>query len=146
MVEVLEINEVIGSILINANFCERVNVLRSDSGTGKSFLFDLLLAGALIQNCSFYNLKFGLIDYNTILNGSLIKEHIIEVCKNKDVILMDDADLYLSRSLIRELLIEFPNLMFIISIKFLHSILGIESFAFYTLEHTPHKLMVKKYA
>ncbi len=57
MINVLEINEVIGSILINANFCERVNVLKDNSGTRKSFLFDLLRAGALVQNCSLYNFK-----------------------------------------------------------------------------------------
>lgn len=145
MIKILEINEVIGSILINASFCERVNVLKDNSGTGKSFLFDLLRAGARMQNCSLYNLKFGLIDYNTILNTSSTVNNIIEVCKDKDVILMDNADLYLTRNLMQELLIKFPNLMFIISIKFLHSILNIESIAFYTIEHIPHKLSVRRY-
>lgn len=61
-------------------------------------------------------LKFGLIDYNTILNTSSAVNNIIEICKDKNVILMDNADLYLTRNLMQELLIKFPNLMFIISI------------------------------
>ncbi len=89
-------------------------------------------------------LKFGLIDYNTILNTSSAVNNIIEICKDKNVILMDNADLYLTRNLMQELLIKFPNLMFIISIKFLHSILNIESVAYYAVEHTAHKLSVRR--
>lgn len=78
-------------VQVTANFINRLNMLSGYSGTGKTFLMqaiELFCVNSSIE-CVYCNFRFK--DYT--------QEQIEEVCKNAQVVLLDNADLYLTNEL-----------------------------------------------
>ena len=83
-------------IKIHAKFDEGINVIYGYSGTGKTFMFEKI-------NNYYANSKdfrVALVDYNY---SNKSEELIVEFCKNTDLVLLDNADLYLTESLVNKL-------------------------------------------
>ena len=75
-----------------AEFTGKVNILSSPSGTGKTFLLHAIESFCLNQNIeySFYNCRYCILDEESIKN----------LCKDSHVVLLDNADLYLTNELL----------------------------------------------
>ncbi|MBE5869898.1 MAG: hypothetical protein E7294_01360 [Lachnospiraceae bacterium] len=83
-------------IKIDADFFEGVNVIFGYSGTGKTFLFDRIndyYANSKELNVTLINYQF----------CDKKEDLIVEFCEKSDLILLDNADLYLTESLIDKL-------------------------------------------
>lgn len=97
---------------IDISFDTTVSALVDNSGTGKTFLFTLLSA---------YNEKRGV---KTFFCNSLLadkpKDILLELCKSSDLILLDNADLYLDNDFLEE--VKSLGKQTIISIKNIHSL------------------------
>lgn len=96
MSDSLIINEKIGNVFVNVNFIDKICNLTSNSGDGKSYLFNLLYMFYLDTDT-----KVVLINYTRIRDS---EESIFSSCKDADVVLLDNADLYLTDSLVDKLL------------------------------------------
>lgn len=102
------------NILVNVEFHDKINLLYDDSGTGKSYMFTLIKTFCDIngKSCIFIN-------YNNSPNFSDNKSQIAEwcsMCKHYDIILLDNADIYLTPDILEELS-ENYNGIILISIK-----------------------------
>lgn len=74
------------------NFADRINVIKGASGTGKTFLFSMISAYFTSNKIS-----YAFIDYKFLASGD--EELIFSHCVNKELILLDNADLYLTSEL-----------------------------------------------
>lgn len=92
----IEINEQYNGITINASFNSKLNILVGDSGTGKT-----LLLSAIDLYCLNNNISCRLCNYN---DANLSPEQIKAICAGADILLLDNADLYMNNSLLKELL------------------------------------------
>ena len=106
----LKINEEINGILVDANFSKGLNCIDLGmSGTGKSFLLSLIKAYCLKNSIYFKSF-----DYNSSTDD------IISVLKgseeNISVIMLDNADLYMTKELV-SVLCNYSNAVVIVSIK-----------------------------
>lgn len=92
----LNIKKVINGVSFDINFTDRINVIKGASGTGKTFLFNILMS-----YCVNNKISYAYIDYNFLASGdeSLIFSH----CLNKDLIMLDNADLYLTFELFNKI-------------------------------------------
>lgn len=87
----------IGDITSRFHLDNEVYILTSDSGSGKSLFINLLYTGLKRQNVSVFSANYSVLDYgdaeSLILNGA----------RRCSVVLLDNADLYMSKSLCRSL-------------------------------------------
>lgn len=83
-------------IRVDAKFNDGINVIYCYSGTGKTFLFTKLNDYYANNNMH----RVSLINYN-FYNKSV--DAVIDFCKGSDLILLDNADLYISHDLINRL-------------------------------------------
>ncbi len=91
----LEVKADIGGVECNVLFKRKVNILKGDSGTGKSWLFSLLQSYFVANGISYY-----FVNYLTKSEP----EVIITQAKKVQYLLLDNADLYLNSDTIGELL------------------------------------------
>ena len=98
---------------INIKLNKNITILKDYSGTGKTFLFKILMSYFQENNISF--VKF---DYTSL---NLTVDDIKQQIMNKDFILMDCADLYMTRELWG--IIKSSESYFIISLKGLDNII-----------------------
>lgn len=91
----LEVKTDIGGVECNVLFQRKVNILKGDSGTGKSWLFRLLQSYFVANGISYY-----FVNYLTRSEP----ETIIAQAKKVQYLLLDNADLYLNSDTIGELL------------------------------------------
>lgn len=97
----LHICENYGSIFVDVNFRNRVNILSGFSGTGKTFLFSVL--GVY---CFKNNLRYSKFDSSNFINVSgseVLRGRLYEFAQT-DIICLDNADLYLDSALLNELI------------------------------------------
>lgn len=131
------INDCIGGILINANFKDKVCILKGGSGDGKTLLFSKLqfyyddkgIPVALLNSSSFSNSEI-----LSIRQGTCDIDHIylktLNASSGAKVILLDNADLYLTTDILNEMK-TFGELI-VISIKdFLKLQLDVNACGFY---------------
>lgn len=92
VIKLLKFKKKSNGVDFDVNFMDEINIFTDASGTGKTFLFKVLCS-----YCRDNDMKYAYIDYNMIDTGDegLILSH----CKNKDVIILDNADLYLTPEL-----------------------------------------------
>lgn len=131
----LRINEEINGILVDANFSKGLNCIDLGmSGTGKSFLLSLIKAYCLKNSIYFKSF-----DYNSSTND------IISVLKgseeNISVIMLDNADLYMTKELV-SVLRNYSNAVVIVSIK-KRLMLG-SSYKLIKLVYTSNSLICKE--
>lgn len=91
----LDIKLFYNSANIDVTFINRLNILSGNSGTGKTFLYR-----ALEHFCLINNIKYKYLDFRSAEDT---QEQIINICSDKDVLLLDNADLYLTESILKEL-------------------------------------------
>lgn len=92
----LSVNEQYNGIFIQVNIDSRLNILVGNSGTGKT-----LLLSALDLYCLNNNISCRLCNYN---DASLNEDQLINICSYADVLLLDNADLYLTNDILMHLL------------------------------------------
>lgn len=91
----MNIDTVFNGININVKFNKGITYLRGYSGTGKT-----LLLSAVELYCRNQDIRCYLFDYHV---QDLSKEQICVMCSGMQVLLLDNADLYLTPDLLREL-------------------------------------------
>lgn len=121
-------------ISVQAHFNKQINFLIHNSGTGKT-----LLMQAIILYCKRNSISFKHIDYN---NADITASELVNLCKNSDVILLDNADFYLTYDILKELSNTAKHI--IISMKNLYSINMIESDEFF-VDYNNLNLSIKRF-
>lgn len=91
----MKINMKFNSIDIEGEFTGQINLLAGYSGTGKT-----LLMKAMQLYCLDNNISYRYIDYK---NKDDTTEQIYNYCKNVKIVMLDNADLYISDELLDEL-------------------------------------------
>jgi ABC-type polar amino acid transport system ATPase subunit len=79
-------------VSVNVKLKDKLCCFIDDSGTGKSFLFTIIY-----EYCKENGIPIALLNYTATDFGD---EAIINSCKNKSVVIFDNADLYLSNNII----------------------------------------------
>ena len=74
----------------------KLNILTGNSGSGKSMLLQ-----ALDLYCSRNDLNWVFCNYHQM---NYAKEKLIDICSNKDVVLLDNADLYITEDILNRIL------------------------------------------
>lgn len=82
-------------IRIKAEFSNKLNILTGYSGTGKT-----LLMSAIDLFCLNSGISCRLCGYNDM---NLAPQKIIDICKEADVVLLDNADLYLNNEMLQSI-------------------------------------------
>lgn len=90
--EILEIKTIYNGININGTFRKGLNILVGYSGTGKS-----LLLAAVDLYCIQNDIKCILCNYNDAI---LSEDKIINICRGFDIVLLDNADLYITNDIL----------------------------------------------
>lgn len=126
------LNDIVSGIQFNVNFSDKINIIEQDSGTGKSFMFDVIDA-----YCKKMGIPCLLFNHSTLEFKDNLDEHIV----GKRVILLDNADLYLDNSFLE--LLEEQDCTAIISVK---SLVGLytENAGFYEVNYTAGSLVTER--
>lgn len=103
----INIKQLFNGIRIDAEINAGINLLSGDSGTGKT-----LLMQAIELYCSEKNIKYTFLNYRQRKNS---EEQIEYLCNDSDVVIIDNADLFLGQSLLDRL--QKINKYIIISLK-----------------------------
>jgi hypothetical protein len=90
------LNQEISGTIFSIDFKDKINMIKGDSGTGKTYLFNVIYG-----YCSVNNIPCAYIDYKMVASNN--EDLIFEHCKNKKLILLDNADLYLTSDLFNKL-------------------------------------------
>ena len=90
--ERLDIKIVYSGVTVCAEFHNKLNLLSGFSGTGKTFLMQAIELYCLNEkiNCIYCDFRYMYFD----------EEQIKIMCKNAEVVLLDNADLYLTDSIL----------------------------------------------
>lgn len=89
------INETVNNVNVVVNLNKRVNILYDLSGTGKTFLMSLISS-----YCTMHGLRYGRIAAE---QGWYDIDVIIALSKTCDYLMLDNADLYLTNDILREI-------------------------------------------
>ncbi len=89
-------NEMCQGAIIDAELDAKLNILTGNSGSGKSMLLQ-----ALDLYCSRNDLNWVFCNYHQM---NYAKEKLIDICSNKDVVLLDNADLYITEDILNRIL------------------------------------------
>lgn len=92
VISLFKVKRVMGGISFDINFADKINVIKGASGTGKTFLFNMLSS-----YCSSNKISYAFIDYKFLASGD--EDLIFPHCLNKELIILDNADLYLTPEL-----------------------------------------------
>lgn len=128
----LQLDEVFNGIHFDVCLEDRVNLFSGVSGEGKTFLFKTLKAHLKINgvSCIYFN--------NTATDFSEMA--IKEACNNKEVIIFDNADLYLTQDIL-DYVTNISDTV-IISMQ-LYCRLKFKSYRFYAVEYSGNNLVVR---
>lgn len=118
---------------IEVNFNPGTHILEGHSGTGKSLLLEAINLFCLNVDKSCVYLNFN--------NRHNTEKVILTLCKGKEVVLLDNADLYLTDEILRELKAE--NRFIIISVKDTAE-LDISEDNFYEVQYQNQKIRLRK--
>ena len=115
----------VSDIALHVDLSDQVAILFSDSGTGKTFLFQMLASYFVIHGIPYE--KF---DYSSE-NKELA--WFQQSMKKADVVLLDNADLYMTKALFRDL--KSSGKQVVISIKHTERLGSFENCGFYTVDY-----------
>ena len=119
-------------IKVNADFKDNVNLLYGMSGSGKTFLFEIIQ-----HYCKEKGIKNALFDFKT----ENTEDNMVAFCKDAGIVLLDNADLYISKELLARFMKECPCIL--ISLKD-YSKIGIKDVGMYSVDYTDKKMEVKR--
>ena len=123
-------NGTFSGVSFDVNFSDKFNIIKQDSGTGKTFMF-----GVIDAYCKKNGISCLLCNYSMLEFKDNFDEHI----EGKSLVLLDNADLYLDSSLLSEL--ESKDCIVVISIKSLVG-LYVEDVGFYSVKYDEDSLTV----
>ena len=92
----LKVKRTSGGVDFDVDFIDEINVIKGASGTGKTFLFNMLSS-----YCISNKIPFAFIGYRFLASGD--EGLIFSLCINKKIIILDNADLYLTPELFNKL-------------------------------------------
>lgn len=92
---------------VNIEFIDEINLMSNFSGTGKTFMFTIIK-----EYCRDNGIKCIYCDYSSVGQS---EEQILQWCKDADIVIFDNADLYLTPKIVEKL--KNAGKMQIISIK-----------------------------
>lgn len=92
----LDIKTKYNGIDVECSFNNKLNILRGSSGSGKS-----LLLTAIDFYCTFNKISCRLCNYDI---AGLRPDTIISICEDVEVVLLDNADLYLTEDILKAIL------------------------------------------
>ena len=101
------INTIFNGITVNVELNKGVNLLSGNSGTGKTLLMQAIELYCLNEGISY---TFGKSEF-----ANYAPEQIVSICSNSDVVLLDNADLYITEDLLKE--IKCGDKLIVISLK-----------------------------
>lgn len=87
------INNTSGGLNRNIKLEDGFSLFMGNSGTGKTLLFNTIMS-----HCHINKIPYSYFNSSTLDTYS--KSSMIENCKNKEIILMDNADLYLTKDML----------------------------------------------
>lgn len=79
-------------IIFDINIQDKINLFTGYSGTGKTFAFGAIQEYLKSNNVNTIYFDYRQIDYTT--------EQLISLCKNREVVILDNADLYTTQELL----------------------------------------------
>lgn len=118
---------------IEINFDCKLNNIVGNSGTGKSFLMQAILAYCINNNINCIKCDFSISEKST--------ETIIEIIRDSDIVLLDNADLYMNDKIMK--FIRDNNKMLIMSMKETYGI-NIQHMQNYIVEYDGNVLTTRK--
>lgn len=116
------------------NFKDRINVIKGASGTGKTFLFNMISS-----YCTSNKIPYAFIDYKFLASGD--EDLIFYHCRNKKLIILDNADLYLTSELFNK--IRNLNATIILSKKSTFG-LNMDDAHLYTIDYIDDSLITRR--
>lgn len=83
-------------VMFDVKFFDRLNYIKGSSGTGKTFLFNVMQAYCVLNGipCAFVDSK---------MLASVNNDIIYSMCKEKEIVILDHADLYLDAELFNKI-------------------------------------------
>ena len=109
-----------------------------NSGTGK-----ILMVKTIESYCYMYGISFS--HFNSFMSDFINDVIIIQNCMNKDVVLMDNVDLYLTKNLLDK--IKILGIKYIIIVrKSMYGLLDVDDkYKTYDVKFDSHTLVTKEY-
>jgi hypothetical protein len=118
-----ELKTEIGGTYIDVALQEQINVLQGISGEGKTYLFYLMSAYAINNDIPMRVINSQLFSSASVaVKSEEVCNLVLSICKDVDVLILDNADLYLTHELLEKLK-KFANTI-IISIKNSYGVCG----------------------
>lgn len=130
MMKIIQTNY--NGLLIDIKLFKHITFLLGNSGTGKTFLFSVLI-GYFMSN----SITYGFLDFNTNPDNAL---DVIKAYNNVEFILLDNADLYMTKELWEY--INSAKNYFIISMKGCSSI-AFNNVSICNISYTPSTLTLE---
>lgn len=118
---------------VNAIFSNKWNILLDISGTGKSFLLKLIYSD--------YTASKSILGNDAFLG--LDNQRIFDNCRDKQVILLDNADLYINNDLIA--MLDTLDAVFIVSLKHTYDLIFPKDMNYYRVNLGDNKLVTERF-
>lgn len=115
----------VSNINLSINITDKVAILLDESGTGKTFMFQMLASYCVINQIPFEKFDYG--SENKELSW------FIQSMKNASIVIMDNADLYMTPELFEYL--KSCGKQVIISIKHEEAMTSYENCGFYVIDY-----------
>lgn len=131
---VLSMDKTIDTIRVKAEFEDTVCLFFGDSATGKTYLFRKIKAYCMVSDMSVVSID----DVGLATDA----ETLVRLCKGKDVVIFDRADLYLTTEIVKGVLENGAKLV-LISVKD-RCLLKLENYGVYNINFTGTELTTKR--
>lgn len=118
---VIKFNKDYDGIVFDIDIQDKVNLFMGNSGTGKTFAFNTIYKYLVSNNVDVIYFSHKQSDYTV--------EHIMSLCNDNKIIIMDDADLYMTKKLFNYLKSNCGQVL--ISIKDIEKLTTYEKCGFY---------------
>lgn len=122
----MKIEKQLGALKVNLKFDDKLCVLTGNSGTGKTYVLNILESCAMNQGITHRAID------NRSENDS--PDMIAQLCKGKDLVLLDNADLYLTEELLKRICSNAKQV--IVSIHYAYCTLAIKDRGIYGIKFT----------
>lgn len=120
-------------IIFDIDIQDRINLFTGYSGTGKTFTF-----GAIQEYLASNNISTAYFDYRQM---DCTVDQLISLCNNKEVIILDNADLYLTQALLDYIIDSNKTLLCSIKKPYKYRF---RTFGKYTVNYENNKVTVRR--
>ncbi len=120
-------------IIFDVNIQDKINLFTGYSGTGKTFAFGAIQEYLKSNNVSTIYFDYRQVDYTT--------EQLISLCKNREVVILDNADLYTTQELLDYLINSNKIIMFSIKNRYKYRF---KAFGTYDINYENTRLVIRR--